>query len=122
MPGSHLPQTHTSAFLSGEVDPWETVGDLAEPEPENVDVARSSAAADEDEEEEDEDDPWGMASLVSSNSSLGCRASTSDDDEKDYLPFTEEERIQRTNRHAEKQKRREERTNGIHGRLTYFSS
>ena len=102
-----LPQTHTSAFLSGEVDPWETVGDIAEPEPETVDAARSAAA--DAEEDEDEDDPWDMASLVSSDSSNDGRASTSDDDETDYLPFTEEQRTQRNNRQADKRKRREEK-------------
>ena len=50
-----LPLTHTSAFLSGDVDPWETAGDLVpESELENLDTSRTAAAAAETEEEEDE--------------------------------------------------------------------
>ena len=90
-----LPQTHTSAFLSGDIDPWETAGDLVpEPEPETIDTTGAAAAAAETEEEEDDDDPWDGHSLVSSSApDYGCRASTSDDDDgdEDYAPFTAEE-------------------------------
>ena len=119
-----LPQTHTSALLSGEVDPWETAGDLVtEPELENIDTARSAAAAADDEGEETETDPWDGHSLVSSSvGSLGCRASISDDDgERDYLPFTEEELTQRINRHAERRKRIEEQHMQFMEALLYSS-
>ena len=89
-----LPQTHTSAFLSGDIDPWETAEDFeTEPEPEAFETTGAAAAAAETEEEESDDDSWDGCSLVSSSApSYDCRASTSDDDDReDYEPLTAEE-------------------------------
>ena len=89
-----LPQTHTSAFLSGDIDPWETAEDFeTEPEPEAFETTGAAAAAAETEGSENDDDSWGGHALVSSSApSYDCRASTSDDDDReDYEPLTAEE-------------------------------
>ena len=100
-----LPQTHTSAFLSGDIDPWEAAGDYeTEPEPEAFESTGAAAAAAETEEEEDDDDSWDGVSLVSSSApSHDCRASTSDDDDlDDYEPLTADKLNEKINKHAER--------------------
>merc|ERR1711949_63270 len=105
-----LPHTHTSAFLSGEVDPWEIAGDLdPEPELEVPGTARTAAdAATETGDEEQDEEQWERGSMVSLASScdserFDCRASASDeDDNEDYDPLAEEELAEKLNRRAEK--------------------